>query len=1162
MKEVNEVDEEIEVGPGNNEVIDDDDELQEDEFNEKEFHNDFIDKYKFKNKIDPNTTVAFQLYEHMSKGILAISQVFPEFDPDIIGTSVEFNTFVANSAKMKKNMVYLPNMDINPQNDAVYLVSDPNIVQQMKDYQAKYDAHLEKISAVYTPDKFPLEARLLKIAKNNADIMKDPDAYELFSGFSEYLFTFKTSVMDMPSPEFVSEIRNGKKVYSVDIPRYREFMKNHVFLEQLEDKQNFFMNEYIPYAKKQRAGKLTAVDAERYNAAYASHMMRQKRYYEEITGYTHENDPEIAANKVCNNKSQFEMNWKGQRFGQHILATATGNLELMDKGWPAADMTFLNQLKKMKKDVDEFAANTSKKLNAAEIDAAKRIKKKMKSAYENIMNKKVTSPEDRMAKLLGIEESVKEYTTLINGFRKRTLKNIGPASIEWLFDEAKGRRVFRTEVGKGKYLNDQLKTSTFIETNRYGMQIGSGVREADKDAYQDSDIYRDLDEFDKQGNGEALNDKAFVPYNDADRKLEVPMGVPQRIEVVQDKAVYKKVKENYIKNADFIDKKMNEYYKDDEIGKEIKAFIKARISDRLRRNANGRSNLVLVNKTPLGNGINCVTDAVWVEHENDFLRNNIKKWQDRFPVFKLAVEGERQLQTLADYYDEKEKAGGTLSPEKEKEYRQKLYDQTVMMLPMMNKVFASVENKKIHDELQKDKVIMDDQFCIHPAAQRGAKTLCASLNAYKTGLENGWALDDIPMMAAFNLIVLGMDVKVTVGLTLKLDGYEKKKPIAYASEQEKEYFDKMRKLSEEMKTKAIKSAKDRDYFINKMISLIDEGIENRMLFSDGKTMQEVRYFKQLQNRQLERSINIGMGREPAYYNEPVIVSPDRKIATFMSDLTAARTDKWWSKESTVHENLRKAAEALQTFIKDNPAPANDADKKTVVEYSAKYLAKLDAVQHYSKLYQEARTGASTQGGKERLRGAKDIFSFASREKLDIMEKLKGVTKAYSDIKDFRKAVVVDRMSSATQKLAAMNAMPITPAAKKKIIDMAADIMVGRFAASNTVGGKVFNDMGFDVMKSSIVNGSEFKRMMDTYMKDETMTPKKMAEELTGDGIMRRFKSSEKSIKEFEGKLNDRAAKQEAAEEKYQRHENKIVADEAKKKAAEDAKKVKKSASKK
>ena len=117
------------------------------------------------------------------------------------------------------------------------------------------------------------------------------------------------------------------------------------------------------------------------------------------------------------------------------------------------------------------------------------------------------------------------------------------------------------------------------------------------------------------------------------------------------------------------------------------------------------------------------------------------------------------------------------------------------------------------------------------------------------------------------------------------------------------------------------------------------------------------------------------------------------------------------------------------------------------------------------------------------------------------------------------------------------------------IRKAADILVGRFASSNTVGKKAFNEEGYDVMRNNIRNNSDFKNLMKTLLNDRTMTPEKLVNELTGEGIMRRLKDSKANIKDLENKIKERAEKSKAAEEKHNRKRAKMEAEEARRKAA-------------
>ncbi len=107
-----------------------------------------------------------------------------------------------------------------------------------------------------------------------------------------------------------------------------------------------------------------------------------------------------------------------------------------------------------------------------------------------------------------------------------------------------------------------------------------------------------------------------------------------------------------------------------------------------------------------------------------------------------------------------------------------------------------------------------------------------------------------------------------------------------------------------------------------------------------------------------------------------------------------------------------------------------------------------------------------------------------------------------------------------------------PKGVRVLSDMAADIMVGRIAAAKgKEGAKAFESMGTSVLKENIVKSSEFKSMMKSYLNDKTMTPAKLAEELTGDGALNRLKSVRNNMKKFEENQKKQKAEKQAAAKK-------------------------------
>ena len=94
-------------------------------------------------------------------------------------------------------------------------------------------------------------------------------------------------------------------------------------------------------------------------------------------------------------------------------------------------------------------------------------------------------------------------------------------------------------------------------------------------------------------------------------------------------------------------------------------------------------------------------------------------------------------------------------------------------------------------------------------------------------------------------------------------------------------------------------------------------------------------------------------------------------------------------------------------------------------------------------------------------------------------------------------------------------MPLTDGGKRKMADWAADIMTGRFALSKTSGSQAVNDMGTELMRSSIKNNSDFKKVIKAIANSKAVKGL-LSEKATGDKVKGLI--SEESIRKIAGKV--------------------------------------------
>ena len=617
---------------------------------------------------------------------------------------------------------------------------------------------------------------------------------------------------------------------------------------------------------------------------------------------------------------------------------------------------------------------------------------------------------------------------------------------------------------------------------------------------------------------------------------------------LRDQDAFEELKKKNLEMADQLDKGLKESFAGDEMADEVQNFLKVFYIDKMKRAAKGYSDYYLQFKTPLGAAPEPLYPVINTTTDNRKLQENMKKWGTKFPIYSLAIESERTLQILADYWDEKK--GKELSSAKEELYRQKLYDNIVSTSIIYDKVMAATETSPIDDKVYAEGVIQNDAIHINPKSNRGTTVMYSGMEAYKMGLENGWHIEDLGFVAAFHNIVVHENNSIRYNGNTSKSGFKEYKELKYDNPDRpapgadrKAYIDEITKYYDEVKKTPITTPEKRKEVMDHMAALVRKGVENKCLLAykkEGKTKVEsplsiVTYFDQMTKNVEYRNKQIEKGKQKAISSK-VISTGDRRVDNIMYDLNAPRTDFRFTSENEEHKNLREAMEKLKIFL-DNHKGVKVEDLKTKEakeEYLASYLGKLEAVRHYSKIYQDKKKTASSSGGMQRLNGAKRASTFVNNEIKAISEYLKENTNGanYESIEAFKTRMATNKLMDTYNNLSTIVMLRSDPKGVKMLSDMAADIMVGRIAAAKgKEGAKAFESMGTSVLKENIVKSSEFKSMMKSYLNDKTMTPAKLAEELSGDGALNRLKSVRNNMKKFEENQKKQEAEKQAAAKK-------------------------------
>ena len=694
-----------------------------------------------------------------------------------------------------------------------------------------------------------------------------------------------------------------------------------------------------------------------------------------------------------------------------------------------------------------------------------------------------------------------------------------------------------------------------LDLNAAFNNIGASLKtQKDKDAFMNSDLVENITS--------TQYENAFGDVIDEEPEPEVyidTVGQDLRTPKVQNQEAFRDYRSSMESAADELEKIVDKETLPDATGLKMNEFMKSYTPSKLRRIAKGYSDNAIIARTPLGEGAKAILACVDTRMEDDALRHNIEKWQNRFPVYDFIIDSEKQLTTMAQYWEEKENSKEGLSPEREAFYRQRIYDLTISQSVYFNKIISESEKLKINDEIRKDRVISpdNDAFHLHPRSHRGAKSMAASLDAYKAGLEHGWHLEDIAYLAAFCRAIKNQEYSCTGNGSLNANEFKDySKNPKYRSPEHKKFIEDSLKYYDQIKNKTFTSEKDRNETLEKMHAIIQQGTKegylkhpniNGELVDDAAT----KYFNSIWRNKIVRDYDISIGKERAFETTPILTGDDRKISIAMADLTTERTDLWFSSENAEHKKLRLAAEELQKFMKDNPKDKALADGKTDAqkqEYLAKYQSKLKAVQFYGKIYQDKRLKASSVGGKARLRGATGLVDFAGVELDTISKTMDSFQKGpVSNAAGLEIKLATDNWMQANFKLMKMKEFPKEEKAAKEVTELVADVIVGIFSAEHgTYGRKAAVLMGADALKQEILGSDSMKAMMKSYVKDKSKSPADLANELQNGTALKKFpklseqfapidkaaKQASENKKAFEAERKEYWRKEKQNDEKY------------------------------
>ncbi len=601
----------------------------------------------------------------------------------------------------------------------------------------------------------------------------------------------------------------------------------------------------------------------------------------------------------------------------------------------------------------------------------------------------------------------------------------------------------------------------------------------------------------------------------------VPDPLNSMIQKVEDKAAFNRYKIKAQKLVNDIDETLDSREEMGMYGHDETAFLKSLSTSIIKRAIKGYGNRYIASKTPLGVGAEAATAVFRADLDNGFDKK-IKKWRPLFPAYDLMTECENQLNTLTDYWESKNK--GHMNEELEASYRNALYGQTLRMQELLNRVERTLEDPILRKEIVKDRLTSDanDPMHLHPASARGLRTINASLDAYKFGLENGWAIDDIGVLATFNLLRIKSICEVKYNTKAKTDDLSIRKEPKYIDDNHKAFLEEMDQFYNKLKKTKLQSADARKKILNQMDKMMKEMKDKGYI-----TASEKNYFDFVYYNARKRDKLIEAGTEKAYETQNVKsnMSKDSELELCLNDFNTRRTDMYFSKESKEHKNLRQSAEKVHAtrvlLYKEIP------DMYVKLPHCVNYFNSLEEAIYNAKVYQKEKNEPGTTAGKDRLNGSVKMEKLFREERNQVLGFVRrtGLSANTDSIEEFRKSIAYDAYVGAYNKLLRLAEMPTAKNDREGFTDLAADMMLYKFATSKSEANiRAFNNMGINNLKNEIKKSSEFKALMKEYFNNKEMTPALVAQQLDGDGALQRMLHLSEKFKQSSVKQNERSKK--------------------------------------
>ncbi|MBR4758566.1 MAG: hypothetical protein IK078_00260 [Lachnospiraceae bacterium] len=368
----------------------------------------------------------------------------------------------------------------------------------------------------------------------------------------------------------------------------------------------------------------------------------------------------------------------------------------------------------------------------------------------------------------------------------------------------------------------------------------------------------------KQSNEIALqHDKEDLEA--AQQQVEQARALQQKVEerrqrmADEEQAMQERV-ERYQNRMNVIEQDMVRDMRDDvyeQYRDKARQFASAMGPNMLRRFAAGYTDAYMMTQTPLQAGIMAFGPVL--DMSGSLPYKMAVSTRKGFPVYDTVIQADGAINTLADYWTEKGKA--PLSDEREDFYRRKLYDQMSQVNTYLDRLYEKGIDPESNKVL-KEAGITDpgnDAFHMHERAARGSGLLKASAEAYKAGLENNWAIDDLGTLSLFNYARRKSRIFTENNSVAGMEQFVKYDEPRYKDEFHKDWLDRMDNYWKQAMEKPLTSQQQRDSIFENMKELMREGFERNYIIDI-----EARSFSNMLEKSRKHTLAVEAGTEKLF----------------------------------------------------------------------------------------------------------------------------------------------------------------------------------------------------------------------------------------------------------------------------------------------------------